>query len=130
MAVSVFIHDPDEAVSKSFSGPENAEATVLITDQPAAFRARPQRPILRDQQRVDAVIEKSGRVLAVEDHERHAVEARQTAARADPQITVLSLRQRLREVFGQAIRATPNAAAVGGGGWRGGPGSGRIDAAK
>src|SRR5215470_4910598 len=130
LAVSVFVNDPDEAVSESFGGAECAEAPVLISDQPAAFRSRPQRSVFRDEQRIDAVVQKSGRVLAVEDQERHAVETRQPAARAYPQITVLSLRQRLREVFGQTIRAAPNAAAVGWGVRRRGLGHRRIDAAK
>src|SRR5262245_23283761 len=92
LAVPVFVDDADEAVGEPFSGSEDAEAPFPVSDKAAAFRASPQRSILRDQQRIDAVIEENGCVLAVEDHERHAVEARQTAARANPQITVLSLR--------------------------------------
>src|SRR5262245_16777020 len=114
-AVSVFVNDPDEAVSESFSGAEDTEPPVLISDQPAAFRSRPQRSVFRDEQRIDAVIRKSWCVLAIEDHERHAVETRQPTASAYPQVAILSLRQRLREVFGQSIRAAPHAAAVGGG---------------
>src|SRR5215468_8362583 len=41
LAVSVFVNDPDEAISESFGGAECAEAPVLVSDKAATLRARP-----------------------------------------------------------------------------------------
>ena len=47
-AVSIFEDHPHEAVGEAVGGAEGAEGAVAVADQPAAFRARPQRPVAGD----------------------------------------------------------------------------------
>ena len=93
-------------------GAKRAERAVAVSNQSAPIRSRPQRPIARRQQRVHAVVGKRGFVPCIEHDEPNAVEPGKATARADPQIAVGRLRECLREIFGEAIGALPDAAAV------------------
>jgi len=96
----------------AFPGAERAELARAISDQPSAFTPDPQRAVARRQQRVHAIVAKRRFVLTMEDAKPIAVEPHQPATGADPQVSVVRLRQSLREILRQPVGALPNALAI------------------
>ena len=111
-AAIVFEDDAHKPVGEPLRDAVRAEPAIPVADQAAAFAADPQAAVLGSVQAIHAVIAEGRLVLVIEHREPCTVEAYQSAAGADPQVTVRRLCQRLRIVFRQPVGTLPDAAAV------------------
>ena len=97
-----------DVADEPVSGRVDRELAVLQSAQPAAVRADPQAVIAAFGERPDLVFLQLLLVAVVERRESHAVEARQAALRADPEIRIAGLKQAENGVLRESLRLPPD----------------------
>ena len=88
------------------------EGAVLQTDEPAGGGADPQAAVRVFQEGRDAAVAKRRRIRAAENREADAVEPRQAAPRAQPEVSVAGLNEGTDRILRQAVARQPHVQAV------------------
>ena len=89
------------------------ESAVAVRCEAAAFASDPQRVVAGDAETKNIVVGKLGCVFPVVQVEPCAVEAKQAAGSADPEIAVPGLRKCLHHLLGQAVAHAPDLLGIG-----------------
>jgi len=121
LAIAVLVDCAHEVVCQSISDRKRTKLAVAIADQASALAPNPECAVAGDGQTENIVVGKGGCVFAIVLNETRAIETKQAAGGADPQIAIVGLREGLNDLFWKAILHTPDSLGVCGS-------KGRLDA--
>src|SRR5690606_36539006 len=104
---AAILHEREHAfVRQTVAGVVALELAVLVARQ-SGFGADPEHAVPCFVQRGDARARQAGRVAGIEHREAVAIEADQPAERAEPQIAVAGLQNRVDRVLWQTVGGPP-----------------------
>ncbi len=107
-AVVAFEYRAYKVVGEPLRRAVGTEHAAAVTQQTGAVGSRPEASVAPGEQTEDAVLANRWNVIAVVDHKPRAIEAHQSAARADPQVVVGGLGESLHGVLGKPVLNLPD----------------------